>query len=488
MAAPFPSNEDDRIESLRSLEILDTPPEERFDRITRVTAELFGVPVALISLVDSNRQWFKSCFGMNMNETPRDISFCAHAILGEDLFYVPDTKQDPRFAESPLVLEQNIRFYAGLPLAGPEEQMIGTLCIMDHVPRELTDDDKRLLRDLGGWAHAEITALHLLKKEIAHARIKLKETEEVVGKFLDGLPVGVFVVDSQGKPYYVNQTAIQLLGQGITQTDGEEKIAETYHVFQEGTNQKYPEEKLPVVRALQGMSVEVEDVEIHRPDGVLSVQVWATPVFDNHGRITHAIAAFQDITNRKRTEKRLATQHKVTQVLSESRTATEAIPKILEAICQSMNWSVGALWRVDVIRGILHCAQFWRQQDREFPHFESLTNKIAMTPGMGLPGRIWVSGEPAWIPNIVEDANFPRTPAAMKDGLHAAFGFPVRFQNEIIGIIEFFNQQIQEPDDELLSMLNALGMQIGQFLGRRQIEELLEEARERYRRITEKSI
>src|SRR5687768_8701894 len=120
MPAPFPSNEEKRIATLRSLDILDTPPEERFDRITRVAAELFGVPIALISLVDSNRQWFKSCYGLTMNETPRDISFCAHAILGNDIFYVPDTKRDPRFAESPLVTEQNIRFYAGLPLAGPE--------------------------------------------------------------------------------------------------------------------------------------------------------------------------------------------------------------------------------------------------------------------------------------------------------------------------------------------------------------------------------
>jgi GAF domain-containing protein len=232
------------------------------------------------------------------------------------------------------------------------------------------------------------------------------------------------------------------------------------------------------------MCTEAEDMEIRRPDGTLAVQVWASPIYDEHGQITHAIAAFQDITARRRTEKRIATQHGVTRVLSEARSTTDAIPKILQAVCESMNWSVGALWRVDVITGVLRCSEFWHQAGQEFPFFENLTRKLEMLPGIGLPGRVWLNGEPVWIPNIVEDSNFPRTPAALKDGLHAAFCFPVRFQNEVIGCIEFFNQQIQEPDEELLTMLNSLGMQIGQFLGRKQIEELLEDARERYRRVT----
>ena len=487
MLAPIPPNEERRLASLRSLELLDTPPEERFDRITRVAAELFGVPIALISLVDANRQWFKSCYGFDIRETPRDISFCAHAILDQDLFHVPDTKIDPRFASSPLVTEQNIRFYAGIPLAGPHDQMIGTLCIMDHFPRELTEDDHRLLRDLAAWAHAEITSMHLLRKELAFAKTQVMETKEIYSKFLDGLPVGVFVLDAKGRPFYANQSAEQMLGKAVTLQDDPEQLADTYQVYLAGTNQEYPTEKMPIVRALQGISGEVEDMEIHRPDGILSVQVWATPIFDQHGRITHAIAAFQDITARKRTEKRIATQHGVTRVLSESRTTSDAIPKILQAVCESMNWSVGALWRVDVITGLLRCAELWHRPGDEFPHFANLTSKLEMPSGMGLPGRIWMSGEPAWIPNIVEDSNFPRTPAALKDGLHAAFGFPVRFQNEVIGIIEFFNNQIQEPDKELLSMLNSLGMQIGQFLGRKQIEEMLEDARERYRRVTEKT-
>jgi GAF domain-containing protein len=488
MEPPIPANEPERLSSLRSLNILDTPPEERFDRITRVTAELFGVPIALISLVDADRQWFKSCVGVDMKETPRSVSICAHAILGDDLFHVRDTLKDPRFAQNPIVVDRNIRFYAGVPLAGPEEFMIGTLCIMDTVPRDLTEEDKILLKDLAAWAHSEITAMHILKRDLANSRHLLKENEVLFFKFLDGLPVGVFVLSSDGKPYYANRTAEQLLGSGIKAGAGPGQLAETYHVYVEGTDNEYPAGRMPIIRALQGASTEVEDMEIHRQDGMMAVQVWGTPIFDERGKITHAIAAFQDITRRKRSEKRIAMQYSVTLVLSQAKVLSEATPKILEAICETMHWSVGAIWRVDVIERVLRCVDVWHRPGENFSGFVTLTKKMPMPPGIGLPGRVWQSKEPAWIPNIVEDSNFPRTPAAMKDGLHAAVAFPIRFQNELIGVLEFFSKQIQEPDRELLSILNSLGMQIGQFIGRRQIEEMLDEAQERYRRVTEKQV
>jgi len=116
--APLPVNEEQRLAALRALCILDTPPEERFDRITRLAKKLFEVPIALITLVDAERQWFKSCQGLRVRETPRDISFCGHAILSQEGLVVPDTLLDERFADNPMVLgEAGIRFYAGRPCA-----------------------------------------------------------------------------------------------------------------------------------------------------------------------------------------------------------------------------------------------------------------------------------------------------------------------------------------------------------------------------------
>lgn len=155
-------DEQTRLETLRSLSILDTPPEERFDHLTRMAKRLFGVPVALVSLVDENRQWFKSRVGLSTTETSRDISFCGHAILGDEVFVIPNAIEDERFADNPLVLnDPNIRFYAGCPLSAPNGQKLGTLCIIDRQPRELGREDIEALKDLASMVERELAALQL---------------------------------------------------------------------------------------------------------------------------------------------------------------------------------------------------------------------------------------------------------------------------------------------------------------------------------------
>lgn len=163
MHAPAkPENELARLDALRALNILDTAPEERFDRLTRLAKRLFGVPIALVSLVEANRQWFKSCAGMPMSETSRDISFCGHAILGDGIFMIPDARNDERFSDNPLVTDNpNIRFYAGCPLRASDNSVLGTLCLIDDKPRGLSEEDRDLLRDLASMAEQELAAVHL---------------------------------------------------------------------------------------------------------------------------------------------------------------------------------------------------------------------------------------------------------------------------------------------------------------------------------------
>jgi diguanylate cyclase (GGDEF)-like protein len=163
MKAPeHPKNEDIRVAALRSLDILDTEPEERFDRLTRIAKRLFKVPIALVSFVDINRQWFKSCQGLEVKEMSRDISFCGHAILGDDIFIISDTLLDDRFYDNPLVInEPRIRFYAGIPLVISSEIRVGTLCLIDREPRILSEEDKELLRDLGQMAVQDLTLVQL---------------------------------------------------------------------------------------------------------------------------------------------------------------------------------------------------------------------------------------------------------------------------------------------------------------------------------------
>lgn len=156
----IPPDEDARLAELRSLNVLDTIAEERFDRLTRMAKRLFGVDVALVSLVDENRQWFKSCAGMELSETPRDISFCGHAILGDGAFVIPDALQDERFCDNPLVTgPPHVRFYAGCPLRGPGGRKLGTLCIIDSKPRAFSDEDVEMLVDLALMVEREFSAI-----------------------------------------------------------------------------------------------------------------------------------------------------------------------------------------------------------------------------------------------------------------------------------------------------------------------------------------
>ena len=141
MKAPIPQDEEARLERLRQYQVLDTAAEQAFDDITKMAADVCQTPVSLLTFVDRNRQWFKSNIGLSAKETSRDIAFCAHAILQPDLFVVPDALADERFAKNPLVThDPNIRFYAGMPLVTEDGHAVGTLCVLDRVPRELTQD------------------------------------------------------------------------------------------------------------------------------------------------------------------------------------------------------------------------------------------------------------------------------------------------------------------------------------------------------------
>ena len=169
-AAPLPKNEVKRLKVLWQYDVLDTVPEEVFDDLTDLAAHICESPVAMISLVDENRQWFKAKVGTSTKETSRDISFCAHAILNDGLLVISDATKDPRFRDNPLVTgPQKIRFYAGAPLVSPDGHALGTLCVLDKKPRKLRSEQLEALRVL---AHHVVSQLELRRhaRELAEAR------------------------------------------------------------------------------------------------------------------------------------------------------------------------------------------------------------------------------------------------------------------------------------------------------------------------------
>jgi len=180
------------------------------------------------------------------------------------------------------------------------------------------------------------------------------------------------------------------------------------------------------------------------------------------------------MTPKTAAERRLSAQHAVALALADSPALSDATPRILRALCQSLGWAHGALWEVAGESGVLTCVATWHEPGLAISGFESSSRAMRFAPGVGLPGRVWESRQPAWIPDVVKDGNFPRAKIAAGDGLHGALGFPIVMGTRVLGVMEFFSQEIQEPDDALLTLLASVGSQIGQFIERKRAEEELD--------------
>jgi len=166
-------------------------------------------------------------------------------------------------------------------------------------------------------------------------------------------------------------------------------------------------------------------------------------------------------------ERQLTVLYETARVLADSATYAEAVPRILNAVCDALGWEYGALWDVDPRAGVLRCTATWSSMPASFESFAATSRNRTFAPGEGLPGRVWASGKPAWIPDVLCDPNFPRAPMAARDGLRSALGFPLVVGGTTRGVMEFFSQQIREPDEALLDLFAAVGRQMGVFLSRK---------------------
>ena len=823
MKAPLPANEAERLEALSQYKILDTPTEAAFDDLASLAAYICGTPIALISLVDANRQWFKSKVGTEVTETPRDVAFCAHTILEPDVFVVPDATTDLRFANNPIVTaDPNVKFYAGVPLINPEGHALGALCVIDRIPRELTPEQLEALRAVGrqaikqmelrrnlasltlahterrkaektqrqffkkvagglglasaiivligtasyqnirdliatsnqveatqerlnSWAELlsyvkdaetgqrgylltgeelylapynsaltnitqEIQQLQkltansperrrqlerttpliteklafikqtidlrrnqgfepalqllatgqgrLIMDEVRQAINKIKQDEQalrqqqsaaatasaqqtilllpiavslsfvmiaivyslIYGEFrdrqrveqslqqernfiaaiLDTASALVIVLDAQGQIVRFNQACEQTTGYTFDEVKGRyvwnlflvtteveavkaafaqlqagadlkqyenfwvtkdgrqrliswsnttladhqgaveyiistgiditerrqteaalqkeqeflnavlnniqagivtcdangiltlfnqatrdlhglseielppEQWAEYYSLYYANSQTRMRQEDLPLFRALQGELVRNAELKIASlPGKARTVLASGQPLFDSQGKKLGAVVAMHDITERKRAEQHLTAQYAITRVLADAKTLSAAMPRILQALCQTLEWNLAEIWLVDGQADVLQCQATWQQAAIELSEFVSITRQLNFALGEGLPGRVWASREPVWIANVAEDLQFLRGKIARSAGLYGAFGFPICSGDQVLGAIACFSQESQPANPDLLQMITSIGRQVGQFIKRKQAEEEL---------------
>jgi PAS domain S-box-containing protein len=456
MKARPPENEAVRLEALRRYAILDTLPEQEFDDLTRLAALICGTPIALVSFVDEERQWFKSKVGIKASETPRDISFCAHAILKPHLLLIPDASADERFRLNPLVTgEPKIRFYAGAPLVTQDGHALGTICVLDQVPRQLSQAQCDALKALARLAVAELElrrSVSDLSQSIRERRRTEKELDQLFTLSLDMLCIAGF----DGYFKRVNPAWERVLG-----IPSRELLERPYVDF------VHPDDRAATVTEGKKLSSGAETIAFEnryrRGDGSYIWLLWNATTSASE-KLIFAVA--RDVTERKRAERRTNAGYAVTRVLAQAESLETATPQILSSIAESLDWKVGAIWQLDEDAQLLHCVEVWHSPGSQLPKFEAATRTLKVRRGDGLPGQVWETGQPAWVKQLPAAGHFPRIAIDHEEGLRSAFAFPIRSAGKFMGVIEFFAGEPREMDQELLEMFDSIGSQVGQFIDR----------------------
>ncbi len=495
MIAPSHPDEAARLQALLSYDVLDTPAEADFDDLARIASLICRTPIALISLVDAHRQWFKARVGLDIEETPRDVAFCAHAILGSELLVVEDATADDRFVENPLVKgAPNIRFYAGTPLADGSGLAIGTLCVIDRVPRALSEDQAEALRALGRQVVAQFELrrrMRLLSQAVSRheaAERRLRLSDEILKR------VGtlILVADADGRITYANPSAETILGYRP-----EELLGDGWWDVSRADPDERRRERAAIVRharSAQTVARAPYEKPVRRRDGETRWILWR----DEPGPQGSIIGVGHDITERRlaeealrRSELRLRRQNDRLLKLARRGGAGRPDPEALireatEAASEALEIERTSVWLFDEAHTELRCVDLYEHghgthsagislQTAHFPvYFGALENARAI---------------------VAPDArNDPRTRELNEEylvpyGVASLLDSPLRVGGRLRGAV--CHEHIGEPrtftaEEEYFSasLADLISLEL-ERLERWRTEEALRQTEERYRELVE---
>ena len=315
MKPPILPDEAQRLETLRQYGILDTTTEQEFDDLTRLAAYVAGTPMAMVSLIDEDRQWFKSKIGVDVDQTPRDVAFCAHTIAGRELMIVPDLCADARFRENPLVSgEPHIRFYAGMPLVSPEGHALGTLCVLDRVPHRLSEEQEAALRVLGRQVNAQLDLRRNMLKLVRTYGDLAATQEKLAAVLRSATTVAILATDTKGTVTLFNPGSERLLGWSAEEVVGKKSPLD--FILASEIEERAAELSRRIGREVHGLSYFAEMARhgIHeerqwthvRKDGSrVPAKLAVTALHDANSDISGFLAVSKDLTERKTYEQEL---------------------------------------------------------------------------------------------------------------------------------------------------------------------------------------
>jgi two-component system, NtrC family, sensor kinase len=461
--------------------------DKTLDSVLRFCARL-GYDLAMISLVDRDAGVIRAARAIGTMTDVVDMT--VRPLDGEDILaivvreahpiVVADSRVDPRCDPAAVALS-GIRGQIILPLLS--DLVLGTLQVASNQALDPERVDLRPLQTLATHTVRALTGLRQIEEirrlnlsqeqhalELARSEAALREQTQILQSVLACMGDGVVVADRDARFLVFNPAAQRIMGHGQTDEPPQE-WSRHYEMFLPDRSTRYPVEDLPLMRAMRGESVDRAELYVAYPsrDDGTWILVTGRPLRDAHSVLQGGVVVFHDITLRKKSERRLTAQYETTRVLAEADSPTQADLKILATICESLDWDLGALWRVDPHTERLRCVTIWNRPEVPATAFQAQTRSETFERGIGIPGRVWADAHPTWIPNLALDINFPRLSTALADGLHAAFAVPILVRGDCRGVLEFYSREVRPVDLAILEMVNNVGSQIGQFIERHQM-------------------
>ncbi|MFC7541297.1 GAF domain-containing protein [Siccirubricoccus deserti] len=332
-----------RLGTLSATGLLDSPAEEAFDRFTRLARAVLDAPLALVSLVDDRRQFFKSAQGLpepwaSCRETPLSHSFCKLVVVNREPLVVSDARTDPRVRDNGAVADLGVIAYLGVPLLLNTE-VLGSFCVVDTKPREWMPREVSMVRDLAAAVEAEIALRAATERATRLAQAADQERREKI-TLLDSIGDGVYGVDAEGRCTFVNRAALEMLDYACDCVLGHDMHALIHHTRPDGS--PYPKDECPMLRSVRdGQAVRLENEVLWRRDGTPFAAEYSSFPILNGGAVVGSVLTFSDTTRRQDAHKRLSVQYAASRALAEATDVQDALPRALAAIGTGLGWEVG---------------------------------------------------------------------------------------------------------------------------------------------------
>ncbi|GIJ56735.1 ATP-binding protein [Virgisporangium aurantiacum] len=465
-----------RLAALHEYRLLDAPADDELEAAVRVAALVAGVPTATLNLIDEQRQCQLTTVGFEGGDSARSDSMCAIRFQAGEFVHVRDASVDPTYGSNPWVtgVLADVRFYASAPLVTPQGYALGTLCVFDTEPRDLSDEQVDRLKDLAAMVVALFERRRQARLNAALAeeaerrelqleaeRQRLADERTFLQTLLDSLDTGVVACGSDGRLLLFNQAARQVHGAG----------------------------EVPLARAYAGEVVLGEHLVVRNPEGqVRRFLANGRPIDTADGRRLGAVVAMHDITDTHRAEQRRRTRHAVAHALADATSALAAASAAVAAAAAELGWACAEYWQVDDDARHITRASSWTTPGRDLSGFTG-AEPLSFAEGVGLAGAVWQEGGPVWSSPIPAGAaGGGRQEAAVEAGLCTAIGLPVRSGDRVVGVLAFFTDTEMPPDIDVLSLLDSIATHVSRYVERRRAEDLtlaLAAARRDFDRVVE---